>query len=88
MEFLSLCVDSINIKGNCLQFVRSALFCSFLLFISVTSLVLSGDTEANPGPDPDYSNIFFFCHWKLNSIAARNFINTLMHSVPKWSHTP
>ena len=45
MAFLSLRVDSINIKGNFLQFV-------------------------NPGPDPDYSNIFSFCHWNLNSVAA------------------
>ena len=37
-------------------------------------LLLSGDIETNPGPDPGYLNSFSFCHWNLNSIAAHNFI--------------
>ena len=43
-------------------------FCSLLFF------VLSGDIEANPGPDPGQSNSFSFYHRNLNSSAAHNFI--------------
>ena len=43
-------------------------FCALLFF------VLSGDIEANPGPEPGQSNSFSFCHRNLNSIAAHNFI--------------
>ena len=63
-------------------------FCSFLLFTSIISLLLSGDIKTNPGPDPGYSNSFSFCQWNLNYIAAHNFINPLMYNVSKWSKTP
>ena len=50
-------------------------FCPLLLIlISVILLLLSGDIEKNPGPNPDYLSSFSFCHWNLNSIAAHNFI--------------
>ena len=35
-------------------------------------LLLSGDTETNPGPKRS-SNIKF-CHWNLNGLAAHDFI--------------
>ena len=49
-------------------------FCPLLSFISVILLLLSGDIETNPGPEPGYLNSFSFCHRNLNSIAAHNFI--------------
>ena len=44
----------------------------------MTLLVLSGDVEINPGPNPGYSNSFSFCHRNLNSIAAHNFIKMFL----------
>ena len=43
-------------------------------------LVVSGDIETNPGPDPGYSNTFSFGHWNLNSIASHNFIKMQAYS--------
>ena len=84
MAFLSLHVNSINIKGSFLNkfFVECCtclhvlmFFCPLLLsFTLVILLLLSGDIETNLGPDPGYLNSFSFCHWNLNSIAAHNFI--------------
>ena len=37
-------------------------------------MLLSGDIETNPGPDPGYLNIFSFSQLNLNSIATHNFI--------------
>ena len=83
IAFLSLYVNSSNIKGSFLNkfFIKYCtcphvltFFCPLLLFISAILLLLSGDIETNPGPDPGYSNSFSFCHWNLNSIAAHNFI--------------
>ena len=90
MAFLSLHVDSINIKGNffskfynkCSAFTRVRLFfCSLLSFMSVILLALSGDIETYPGPDPGYSNSFFFCHWNLNTIADDNFVKISIASL-------
>ena len=36
-------------------------------------LILSNDTEVNPGPKLDSSQNFTICHWNLNSIALHNF---------------
>ena len=36
-------------------------------------LILSKDTEVNPGLKLDSSQNFTICHWNLNSIAAHNF---------------
>ena len=36
-------------------------------------LILSKDTEVNPGLKLDSSQNFIICHWNLNSIAAHNF---------------
>ena len=55
---------------------RTYVFCSLLFPISIILLVLSGERETIPGPDPGYSNSFSFCHWNLNSIAAHNFLTT------------
>ena len=83
MAFLSLHVNSINIKGSffskfsikcCTCPHVHMFFCSLLFFISLTLLLLSGDTEINPGPDPGFSNSFSICHWNLNSIAAYSFM--------------
>ena len=86
MAFLSLHVyypsQSISIEAflvnfliNVVQFLKYVcFFCLLLFFISVKLIVLSGDTETNPGPDPAYANSFSFCHWNLNTIAACNFI--------------
>ena len=84
MTFLSLHVNSINIKGSfsskfsiikcCTCPHICMFFCSLLFFTSVTLLLLSGDMETNPGPDPSYSNSFSYCDWNLNSIAAHNFM--------------
>ena len=63
MAFPSLHVNSINIKGSFLNKFSIKccacphvlmFFCPLLLFISVILLMLSGDIEANPGPEPDY----------------------------------
>ena len=81
--FLSLYVNSINIKGSflnkpaikcCICPHVHVFFCQLLLYISVILLLLSGGIETNPVPDPGYLNSFSFCHWNLNSIAAHNFI--------------
>ena len=84
MAFLSLRVNSINIKGSFLNkfFTKCCtcphvlmFFCPLLLIlISVILLLLSGDIQKNPGPNLDYLSSFSFCHWNLNSIAAHNFI--------------
>ena len=83
MAFLSLYVNSINIKGSSLnKFAIKCctcpqvlmFFCPLLLFISVILLLLSGNIETSPGPNPGYLKSFSFCHWNLNSIAAHNFI--------------
>ena len=63
MAFLYLHVNSINIKGSFLNKFSIKcctcphvlmFFCSLLSFISVILLLLSGDIETNPDPDPDY----------------------------------
>ena len=82
MAFVSLHVDSINIKGSffskfsdkcrTIRHVRM-FFCSLLFFISLILLVLSGDIETNPGPDPGYSNSY----WNLNSIAFEKLLTCL-----------
>ena len=83
MAFLSLHVNSINIKGSFLNKFSIKcctcphvlmFFCSLLSFISVILLLLTGDMETNPDPDPDYLNSFSFCQWNLNNMAAHNFI--------------
>ena len=83
MVFLSVHVNSINIKGSFLNkfFIKCCTcphllmsFCPLLSFISTILLLLSGDIETNPGPDPGYLSSFSFCHWNLNSITAHNFI--------------
>ena len=83
MTFLSLHVNSINIKGSffskfsikCCTCPHVFMFlCSLLFFILVILLLLFGDIETNPSQNPGYSNSFSFCHWNLNSIAAHNFI--------------
>ena len=86
MAFLSLDVNSINMKGTFFSkfsikcftctYVRM-FFCSLLFLILVILLLLSGDVETNPGPNPGYSNSFFFCHWNLNSIAAITLLRCL-----------
>ena len=47
----------------------------FTFFVSFFSrkLLLSGDTETNPGSRRNLSNHFTICHWNLNSISAQNF---------------
>ena len=78
----TLHVDSIHIKGNFLvnflinvvHFLTCVCFFSSLFFRSMLLLVLSGDIETNPGPDPGYSKKFSFCYWNLNSITAHDFI--------------
>ena len=83
MAFLSLHVNSINIKGSFLNKFSIKcctcphvlmFFCSLLSFISVILLLLTGGIETNPDPDPDYLNSFSFCQWNLNNMAAHNFI--------------
>ena len=85
MEFLSLRVDSMKgtffskFSNKCCKVPHVRMFfCWLLSFISVILLVLSGETETNPGPDPGYPNRFSFCHWNLNSIAAHNFIKMFL----------
>ena len=68
MAFVSLHADSINIKGSffskfsdkchTIRYVRM-FFCSLLFFISPILLVLFGDIQTNPGPDPGYSNSYW-----------------------------
>ena len=36
-------------------------------------IILSGDTETNPGPKPISGQSFSICHWNLNSISAQNY---------------
>ena len=85
IAFVSLHVNSINIKGSFLNkyFIKCCtcphvlmFFCTLLLllFISMILLLLSGDIETNLGPYPGYLSSFSFCHWNLNSSAAHNFI--------------
>ena len=83
MVFLSLLVNSINVKGSFLNkfFINCCTcphvlmsFCPLFLFISMIFLLLSGDIKTNPGRDPGYLSSFSFCHWNLNSIALHNFI--------------
>ena len=83
LAFLSLLVDSINIKrsffskfsNRCCAIPHVCMFFLFIIFIHISDIVvLSGDIEKNPGSDPGYSNSFPFCHWNLNSIAAHGFI--------------
>ena len=87
MAFLSIHVDSINIKGSffskfsdkyrAIPHVRM-FFCSLLFFVSVILLVLSGDIETFPDPEPGHSNSFFFCHQSLNGIADHNFLKMFL----------
>ena len=85
IAFLSLHVNSINIKGSFLNkyFIKCCtcphvlmFFCTLLLllFKSMILLLLSGDIETNLGPYPGYFSSFSFCHWNLNSSAAHNFM--------------
>ena len=83
MVFLSLLVNSINVKGSFLNkfFINCCTcphvlmsFCPLFLFISMIFLLLSGDIETNPGRDPGYLSSLSFCHWNLNSVALHNFI--------------
>ena len=90
MAFLSLRVDSINIKGNfsvnflinVVHFLMYVCFFSSLLFLrSMLLLVISGDIEINPGPYPGYLKRFSFCYWNLNSVTAHNFIKMFLLSL-------
>ena len=83
MAFLSLHVNSINIKGGFLNKLSIKyctyphvliFFCSLILFISVILVLLSGDIETNPGPDRGYLSSFYFCHGNLKSITAHKFV--------------
>ena len=83
MVFLSVHVNSINIKGSFLNkfFIKCCtcphvlmFFCPLLLLISLILLLISGDIETNPGADTSYLSSFSFCHQNLNSIAAHNLI--------------
>ena len=83
IAFPSLYVNSLNIKGRffskfsikyCTCLHACIFFFSLLFFISVISVLLSGDIETYPSPDPRYSNSCSFSHWNLNRIAAHNFI--------------
>ena len=71
IAFLSLHVNSINIKGRFLNkyFIKCCtcphvlmFFCPLLLFISLILLLLSGDIETNPGADTSYLSSFSLCH--------------------------
>ena len=35
--------------------------------------LFSGDKEFNPGPEPDSSQRFSFCHWNLNIMLGHNY---------------
>ena len=95
MAFLSLHVDSTNIKGSFFSKFSNKwctfphvrmIFCSLIFFISLILFVLSGDIETNPDPDPGYWNSFSFCHWNLNSIATYNFIKMSLLQTYKAIH--
>ena len=69
----------VNFLINAVQFLTYVcLFCLLLFFTSVILLVLSGDIETNPGPDPGYSISFSCCHWNLNNIAPHNVNSSLL----------
>ena len=56
------------------SFVLSYFF--LITFLSLL-LILSNDVQLNPGPNKDSSKrSFSIAHWKLNSIAAQNFVKS------------
>ena len=59
-------------KAKCQNSLVLSFF--FLMFFS-SLLILSNDVELNPDPKKDSSKSnFSIAHWKLNSIAAQNFV--------------
>ena len=83
IAFLCLLVDSDNIKGNFLNKTSNKcctfphvrlLFYSLLFFKSMILVVFLEIHKQIKVQDRGYSNNFLFCHWRLNSNAAHNFI--------------
>ena len=68
-----------NLKYSKKGFARYIAYCVYI-FVSFYSkyyihiLLLSGDVELNPGPNPNSSKSFSICHWNLNSITSHSFI--------------
>ena len=52
--------------------IRLCGFMHFFLFY-IKKIILSGDVEANPGPQSKECQEFSICHWNLNSIATLKF---------------
>ena len=50
---------------------------NFLWFF-IKKIILSGDVEANPGPQSKRCQEFSICHWNLNSIVTHSFIKVLL----------
>ena len=44
------------------------------IWICPILIILSGDIEWNPGPNPSSFDKLSICHWNLNSISAHSFI--------------
>ena len=58
---------------------RISYICILLAFIHQIWLYLitfnrNADSEKNPGPKPNSYQIFYICHWNLNSISTYNFL--------------
>ena len=73
---MKLCVMNTWFSITKAKFQNSFVLSFFFLitFLSLL-LILSNDIELNPGPKKDSSKCnFSIAHWKLNSIAAQNFV--------------
>ena len=66
-------------KQLCLEFQHELLFCSYLAILSIyltwciTTILLSGDVEINPGSKSSSRECFSLCHCNLNSISAQSY---------------
>ena len=66
---------SFRVRNVLISFLYLIIWCDFAAWFRLFLILLSGDIETNPGPNPIFGQSFSICHWNLNSISAHNYTN-------------
>ena len=64
---------SFRVRNVLVFFLYLIIWYDFAVWSMSFLILLSGDTETNPGPKPISGQSFSICHWNLNSISAHNY---------------
>ena len=64
---------SFRVRNVSVSFLYLIIWYDFAAWYIPFSILLSGNTETNPGPKSIAGQGFSICHWNLNSISAHNF---------------